>query len=115
MSRPSDGGRIDQDEVEPIAQRGQQVAKPPLPIGQRDELDFRARQVPVRGNQPQVLDTRFQRKRRRILNRLRRRQGLIDGAGGGGLPFQAEPAREVPLRVHVHHEDPLLGEGQSRR
>ena len=51
--------RVDEDVVEAVAQRLEEMAQAPLAIGQRDELDFRAGEIAVGGNEPEILDRRF--------------------------------------------------------
>ena len=51
--------RVDEDEVEAIAQRLEQIAQAALAIRQVDELDFRAGEIAIGGNEPQVLHGAF--------------------------------------------------------
>ena len=53
--QPERRRRVDEDEVEAIAQRLEQVAQTALAIRERDELDLRAGEIAIGGNQRQVL------------------------------------------------------------
>ena len=44
-----------------------------------------------------------------------RGQGLVDAAGGRGLPLEADAAGEVGLRVEVDEQHALPGEREGRR
>jgi hypothetical protein len=98
-----------------VAQRQEEIAEAALAMRQRDELDFRAGEIAIGGNQPHILHARLEDEGGGIVDRIRRGERLVDGAGRRGLPFQADAAREVALRVHVDEQDALLGDGESRR
>jgi len=106
--------RVDEDEVELIAQRLEEIAEPALAREHRDELDLGTREVPVRRNEPQVLHGSLEHERRGVLDRVLRRERLIDRPRGGGLPFQPEPTGEIALWIHVDDEDALLRDRQGR-
>ena len=65
------GRCVDQDEVEAIAQRIEQLTQTALAVRQVDELDFRAGEIAIRGDQPKVLDARFEQEGGGILDRVR--------------------------------------------
>ena len=81
---------------------------------QRHELDFGAGEIAVGRDQAHQLDGRGQDEGRRILDVAGQR--VVDGAGGGGLALETDPAGQVRLRVHVDEEDALLvGDGERGR
>ena len=73
--------RVDEDEVESFAQRLEQIAETALAVGQRHELDFGAGEIAIRGNQPEVLDAGLEQEGGGIVDRVGRRERLVDGAG----------------------------------
>jgi hypothetical protein len=81
---------------------------------QRDELDFRAGEIPIGGDEPEILDGGFEEEVGWVLDRVLGGEGLVDGAGGGGLPLQADAAREVTLGVRVDDQDGLVGDASRR-
>jgi len=108
-------GRVDEDEIEAVAQRRQHVAQTPLAIRHRDELHLGAGEIAIGRHQRQPLDGSFEDERRGILGRLGPRERLVHGARLGCAPLEAESAREVPLRVHVDGQDLLLRHRERRR
>ena len=107
--------RVDEDVVEAIAQWLEEVAQAALASRQRDELDFRAGEIAIGGNQPEMLDRGLEDEDGRVLDRVGGGQRLVDGAGGSGLPFEADAAGEVGLRVDVDEQDALVGHRQGCR
>ena len=49
------------------------------------------------------------------VTRLRSDQRVVDGAGGSGLPFCADAAGQVALRVDVDEQHAPIGEGERGR
>ena len=65
VSSPSDGGVSMNTKSKRRAKRLEDVAEATLAIRERDELDFGAGQIPVGGNQAEVLDPRVDDERSR--------------------------------------------------
>ena len=105
--------RIDEHVVEAIAEAADDRAQPLLAIRHRHEFDFRAGEIAVGGNQTEPGDRGLQDVRLR--RGLVPRQGVIDGASRGGLPFEADAARQIGLGIEVDQEHALASQGQGRR
>jgi hypothetical protein len=84
-------------------------------VRQRDQLDFRASEIAIGGDEPEILDARLEREGGGIVDRIGRSEGLVHGAGGSRLAFEAHPTGKVPLRVHVDGENPLFAERERCR
>jgi hypothetical protein len=103
---------VDEDELESIAQRGQHASQPAFTFGERHELDLRACELAIRGNQREPLDRRVEDKG---VRRSVRQQRLVYGPAGRPLPFQPDAAREVSLGVNVHEQHAMPRQGEGRR
>ena len=105
--QPERGWRVDEDEVEVVANRREDALQPMLAAVERDELDLGAGQLAVGWNQRQALDSCWDDRSGRLC-----RQGVINGARR--LTLEPETTGEVRLRIEVDEEDPLLRDGERR-
>src|SRR4029078_5180390 len=71
-----------------------------------------ARQVAVRGNERQSIDTCREDEFRGFLGWCRRSQRLISGSRRRRLSFETNAAGKVCLRIEVDEQDALADEGE---
>ena len=100
---------VDENDVEGVADRGEEVLQAPFAIRERDEIDFGTGELAIGGDERQSLDEG--RNDGELGVRCFRGQRVVDR--GCGLSFEAEAAREVRLGVEVNEEDALLGHGEG--
>ena len=104
------GGRtVDEHVIEPVANGGQRLAQRVFAVLGARQLQLRAGQADVRGQQRQAFDPRV---RERLPGRARARKHLVDRAGVR-LHAHAQSAAGVALRVRVHDEHALALRGHA--
>jgi hypothetical protein len=105
-------GCVDEDEIEARPEGIEQPTEPVFAFGHRDELDLGAGEVPVGGDNREMVDARREDGACRI--GAGRGEHVVDGAVGRGPTFESQSTRQVRLRIHVDEENSLVGQGQRR-
>jgi hypothetical protein len=101
---------VDEDVIEVGPKPLEQEAKPILAMGNRHQIDLSAGEIPVRRNQREALDAGPEDEVRGRVDISG--EGLVDSACRCGLSLEADPAREIRLRVHVNEQYALIGKGE---
>jgi hypothetical protein len=106
------GRTVDEDVVVLVADAGQQDPHAFLTLWQGHKLDFRPGEVAVGRHQVEAGHTGRDDEGGGVGNRLGSSERLVNRARGRWLPFLADPAREVCLRIDIDQQDALLGQGE---
>jgi hypothetical protein len=108
---PERGRAIDQDVGVPVAHGFERLPEHELALRSIHQLDLRADQILARGRHVEIgevyalLDDGVDRQ---LVD-----EGVVDRPRGF-VAGDSEPARRVPLGIHVDHEDGPFGDGQRR-
>jgi hypothetical protein len=105
---------VEDDEAVARAQRLEKHAQPTVARRHRNELDLRAGEITCRRNERQVFDRGRQEEAIDVGRRILAGQCLVDGGARLRLPFEANAAGRIALRVDVNQQCWVTGCGQAR-